>query len=338
MTRPVLLPTALLTVLVAVVPARAEERRDVFAQARWLGRGINLGNALEAPREGAWGLTIKDEHFVQIRKAGFNSVRIPIRWSAHAGKEAPYRIDAAFFQRIDHVMDKALKQELALVLNVHHYEELYANPEAHRARFVALWQQIAARYRDRPDRLFFELLNEPHGKLTDALWNGYLGEALKAVRATNPDRAVIVGPGAWNNVDHLKNLQLPADDQRLVVTVHYYKPMPFTHQGARWVKGSETWLGTRWEGNEREKEAVRKDLDVAAQWARTQKRPLYLGEFGAYEKADIDSRARWTRFVREQAEVRSMAWAYWEFASGFGAYERKEQRWREPLLNALVPR
>src|SRR5262249_5762393 len=179
------------------------------------------------------------------------------------------------------------------------------------------------RYRGRPDGLYFELLNEPHDKLTDRLWNAYLKEALAAVRASNPKRPVVVGPGMWNNVNNLKNLELPADDRMLIATVHYYNPFPFTHPGAEWVKDSGRGLGRRWQGTEQERQAVTRDLDKAAAWAKKEKRPLYLGEFGAYSKADMESRARWTAFVREQAEARGMSWAYWEFAAGFGAYDPK---------------
>jgi endoglucanase len=59
---------------------------DPFRQNKLLGRGINLGNALDAPKEGQWGVMLKEEYFKIIKDAGFNSVRIPIRWSAHALK------------------------------------------------------------------------------------------------------------------------------------------------------------------------------------------------------------------------------------------------------------
>jgi endoglucanase len=317
---------------------RPDKERDAFHYNRLLGRGINLGNIFEAPREGEWGLTLRDEFFPLIRKAGFDAVRIPVRWSAHAQAKAPYRIDAKFLARIDWAVDQALKQELTAVLNIHHYEEMYADPRVHKERFLALWKQIAEHFKDRPDRLYFELLNEPHGKLDDATWNASLKEALAIVRASNPKRAVIVGPGMWNNAANLKNLKLPADDRLLIVTFHYYNPFHFTHQGAEWVKDSGKWLGTRWQGTPKQKQAVLKDLEAAAQWAKKEKRPLFLGEFGAYAKADLDSRARWTAFIREQAEQRGMSWAYWEFASGFGAYDREAKRWRQPLLSALVPK
>src|SRR5512134_2270109 len=35
-------------------------------------RGINLGNMLEAPNEGEWGLFVQEEYFDLIKEAGFD--------------------------------------------------------------------------------------------------------------------------------------------------------------------------------------------------------------------------------------------------------------------------
>lgn len=318
--------------------AELTDKADAFQVTRRLGRGVNLGNALEAPREGQWGMTLEARYFQLIAEAGFDSVRLPVRWDTHAGKAAPYTIEAAYLDRVAWAVDEALKNKLAVVLNFHHHEPLYADPMAESERFVALWRQIAARFRQHPPTLVFELLNEPHDKLEAAQWNTLLVSALKAVREANPSRAVIIGPARWNNVHELSRLRLPADDRMLIVTVHYYEPFRFTHQGAEWI-GPQTrsWVGTNWNGSEQERQAIDRDLDKAADWAKRQERPVYLGEFGAYSRADMSSRARWTRYVREQAEARHFAWAYWEFGAGFGAYDQKAKAWREPLIQALLP-
>ena len=91
--------------------AGAEEDRPVFELAKRLGRGVNLGNALEAPREGAWGMELQAEYFALIRRAGFDSVRLPVRWSAHAGTRAPYTIDPQFFARVDWAIAEAIKND-----------------------------------------------------------------------------------------------------------------------------------------------------------------------------------------------------------------------------------
>ena len=191
-----------------------------------LGRGINLGNMLEAPAEGDWGLRVQDYYFDLIAEAGFDSVRIPVRWSAHALSNAPYTIDTAFFERIDWVLDQAARTGLVAVLNMHHYEELMDNPALHRARFLALWQQISSRYANRPQNVYFEILNEPTGEFNDnpGLWNTLLAEAVETIRQTNPFRTLIAGPVGWNAIDRLADLVLPDDadiicDRTLLFTV-----------------------------------------------------------------------------------------------------------------------
>jgi endoglucanase len=169
----------------------------------------------------------------------------------------------------------------------------------------------------------FELLNEP----VDAeWWNAWLPRVLEVV----PRRPVIVGPGRWNTVGALSSLRLPADED-LIVTVHYYSPFRFTHQGAGWLEGSDAWLGTRWDGD---RERVRCELSDAAAWAA--RRPLFLGEFGTLETGSMPDRAAWTRSVREEAERLGLSWCYWDFATDFGAFDRAAGTWREPLKRALL--
>lgn len=309
---------------------------DIHAINKKLGRGLNLGNALEAPREGEWGVTLKAEYFREIKAAGFNTVRLPVRWSAHALPMAPYTIDAKFAERVDWAIDQALANKLNIIVNVHHYGEIDANPDEHLPRLVGLWTQIAERYKDRPPEVVFELLNEPHDKLTEAKWNAAIPTLLAVVRKMNPQRAIIVGPGQWNSIRALDKLELPADDRRLIVTVHYYDPFQFTHQGASWAKGSNEWKGKTWTGTDAEQSAARASLTKAAEWAKSHDRPLFLGEFGAYQEADMASRVRWTRFISREVERLGSSWAYWEFCSGFGAFDPKTDTWREPLREALL--
>jgi endoglucanase len=309
---------------------------DVFALNRRLGRGINLGNALDAPREGEWGVTLDESYFKLIAEAGFNSVRIPVRWSAHASDQAPYTIDQQFLARVTWAVDHALARDLAVVLNFHHYQGMDRAPLQNVERLKGMWRQVADQFRSYPQTLLFELLNEPHDRLDAATWNPIIAQLLSIIRESNPTRVVIIPPASGGLINGLNALQLP-QDRRIIATVHYYNPFQFTHQGASWVgEQSRPWLGMTWMGTDQQRLAVQRDLDIAAGWARQNNVPIYLGEFGAYERADMDSRARWTRFVREQAEQRNMSWAYWEFCAGFGAYDREARQWRAPLLEALT--
>ena len=316
-----------------------DQKRDAFYWNSLVGRGVNLGNALDAPEEGQWGVRLEENYFDLIASVGFKSVRIPVRWSAHAGTAPPYAVDKEFLARVDWAIEQALSRELVAIVNIHHYEELCDAPDAHKERFLALWKQLAEHYSSYPPTLYFELLNEPCEQLTNDLWNAYLGEAIRVVRKSNPTRAVVVGPTHWNNISQLKNLKLPRSDKNIIVTFHYYEPFRFTHQGASWAgEESKAWVGTEWTATETEKNEIISHLDQAVRWSKENRRPLYMGEFGANSKADMASRCSWTRFVRSEAEKRNISWAYWEFcAVQFGVYDPAAKKWRKVLLKALLP-
>lgn len=313
------------------------------ATAAALGRGVNFGNMFEAPTEGAWGLTVTDDFIDKAAAAGFKSVRLPVRWSNHANAEAPFTIDAAFLARVDGVVDKLLAKGLVVVLNMHHYRQLDgdaldANERSVAAsvmdlRFVMLWEQIAAHFQGRNSRLVFELYNEPHGRLNGEPWNVLAARTLGVVRKTNPDRIVMIGPTRWNNASDLQQLKLP-NDANLIATVHNYSPFPFTHQGAEWVSPVLP-LGVTCCSAAQQAEMVA-PLDVAKAWSAAKRYPMYVGEFGAYSKADDASRIAFNRTMRQAMESRGMTWAYWEFASGFGVYDPAKLSFRQPLLDSLL--
>jgi endoglucanase len=289
-----------------------------------------------------------------------------VRWSAHALTNAPYTIDPQFMQRVDWAVNQALSRNLPVILNMHHYLELYTRPMAHKERFMALWKQIADHYKDYPDTLLLEIYNEPDDALTPQLWNEWLKEAHAIIRKANPTKTIVIGAPNDSWLTYLQFLELPENDRNLIVTAHYYFPHEFTHQGAAWITrdkivqtikdmelvhmeipdgvtnsgalDSSRWLGTTWTGTDREKKAVTEAFDIGAAWGKKHHRPINLGEFGAYEKADMDSRVRWTKFVVDTAIERGMSIHYWEFcAPSFGLYDQGSRAFRRPLLNAVVP-
>jgi endoglucanase len=306
-----------------------------FALAAALGRGINLGNALEAPEEGDWGVVLEAHDFARNSAAGFEHVRLPVRWSAHAGAAPPYTIDPALFDRVDWALGEAWRNGMIVVLDVHHYGEMNSDPGNHRPRLQAIWRQIATHYAGAADeQLYFELLSGPVDRL-DGVWNEVIAENLSIIRASNPTRPVIVGAHSRNSVEALEDLALP-DDRMLILTFHNYTPMAFTHQGINDIEGAEAWVGTRWEGSFEEKMDLVEIFDQAERFAEAHGLPLYLGEFGSYEGADMPSRVRWTHFVRKEAERRGWSWAYWDYRARFGAFDRQTSQWH-PILSALMP-
>lgn len=339
-----------------------------YAQAKRLGRGVNLGNALEAPNEGDWGMVIQKEYFQYIKEAGFDTIRVPIRWSAHAIEEPPYTIDETFFERVDWVIDSGLSKGLNVVINMHHYKEIFKNPEAHMERFIEMWKQIITRYKNLPDNVYFELLNEPHGNLNAEKWNMIMAETVAAIRQIDKHHTLILTGVAGGGIKGLPLLNSPKGESNFIITFHFYEPFLFTHQGAEWTGNSTATVGVIWPGPPETKlhpiseasvvdwvhawfihynqdsldinpagpKPIIKVLDKAVAWSNKHGTPLWMGEFGAYGKADMQSRVNWTTFVREEAEARGISWSYWEFGAGFGVYDRKVKAWNKGLLKALI--
>jgi endoglucanase len=271
-----------------------------------------------------------------IKEAGFDHVRVNLHPFRDTAPGPDGHLPEAWLQTVDWVVGQALANRLLVVLDLHEYEVMGGDPTGNRDRFLSTWEQIAERYRSEPAEVLFEILNEPNRKLNPALWNTYLRDALAIIRTTNPTRTVIIGPARSNSVRGLDELQLPAADRRIIVTIHYYLPFRFTHQGAPWV-GLQDEVGVRWSGTPKERAAVRRDLDTANNWALDHDRPMYLGEFGAYDAGDMASREKWTDHVAREAERRGWSWSYWQFDSDFVVYDIPGEEWIEPIRRALLP-
>lgn len=303
-----------------------------------IGRGINLGNALEAPSEGEWGVTLQASYFSEIAAAGFNSVRIPVRWSAHTAVDSPYTITPAFINRVKWAIDQAFANNLVVIINIHHFNELFQTPATEHDKFICLWQQISELFNDYSDNLVFEILNEPNTNLTAELWNTYMADAMAVIRKTNPTRVVMIGAAEWGGVSALSKLKFPAGEQdNVILTVHYYEPFHFTHQGASWVSGADAWLGTTWDSTAAEVDAVNSHFAIIKSKATELGVPVNIGEFGSIVRADLASRVRWTSHCARTFEDMGFSWNYWSFTANFDAYDLTKRQWIPQMKQALLP-
>ncbi len=304
-----------------------------FEQNERLGRGVNIigydpiWNDMSKAR-------MQKKHFKLIKEAGFDNVRIkisPFRFS----QDEKFTIEPKFFKTLDWILEQSLANNLMPIVDFHEHNVIEKDPIGIQPMFLAMWQQIAEHYKDHPSEVVFEIANEPN--MDPAVWNELLQKAYKIIRKSNPDRTLLIGSIYGNQIKRLADLKVPEEDRNIIIAIHYYSPMQFTHQGAPWSTKNKDLSGIKWSGTEEEKQAVRDDFDIASQWAEENNRPLTLGEFGAYDKGDIDSRVAWTDFVAREAESRNWSWSYWQFDSDFIVYDLDKDQWFEPIKNALIP-
>src|SRR5665213_1075450 len=219
----------------------AKHTTPAYRAAMLFQRGANLGDYLEANRH--WRqVTVAAEEFAQMKKEGFDHVRVPIGWHQYAGPGPEFTLEPEIFSLVDFVVTNALNNQLAVMINLHHFNALDQNPTNATEEFLKIWQQIAEHYQKFPNQLVFELDNEPHENATTALMNPIYAQTIAEIRQTNPRRTIVVEPGGWGGVGELKNLVLPPDDN-VIVSVHCYDPFYFTHQGATWTRGQTPVTG-----------------------------------------------------------------------------------------------
>ena len=228
-------------------------------------------------------------------------------------------------------------------------------------RFLSLWTRTAG--------VAFELLNEPRDAATTVVINPIYAEAIRQIRQTNPHRTIFVGPGKWNSPDELPNLRLPDDDDNLIVTLHCYDPMFFTHQGAGWAGPDYKVTGIHFPGppktplqpdpnlplkpwvldridqyntqpaesNPSSPRAFLPMIQKAKAWSEEFGRPVHFGEFGAFTTADQESRARYYGAMRQALDAAGIGWAIWDWKSGFNYWNAKTQQPLPGMRQALFP-
>lgn len=314
------------------------EPADVFERNKSIGIGINLGNALEAPKEGEWGLFIEERYIDSIRDAGFNSVRIPICWSAHTQTKSPYEINQTFLARVDQVVKWCTDRNLVTIITIHHFNELYDYPdnETYRNILLSIWEQLTLHYQTVDcDKLIFEPLNEPHNNLTADKWNQLIPEILHVIRSIDTNRTLILDAPDYAYHKSITKLVIPDEEKNAIVSVRYYLPYEFTHQGAHWAEGAEAWLGTTWTGSSIQKNTVIADMNFIKTWVEQNGRPITVGEWGSIIYCDTDSRLTWTKFVREQINQSGFSSNYFDFGVLFRVYDIQNDHWLDGFLEAL---
>jgi aryl-phospho-beta-D-glucosidase BglC (GH1 family) len=319
--------------------------------------GWNLGNSLEVPDgETAWGNPrVTPELLAAAAKDGFGLVRVPITWTSHTGPGPAYTIAPSWFERVDQVVGYARAAGLYCIINLHHDgadgfkgaqwlalkdaagNTTDENNSAVRARFVAVWTQIAKHFSESGEELLFESMNEVHdgyGKPDPrhyAFINDLNQQFVNVVRASGGNNAKrhLVVPGYNTNIDHtLEGFKLPADPtpSRIILSVHYYDPYLFALEGKTHTWGSASPGSDNW-GQE---DFVVTQFDKLKSTFIDQGVPVLIGEYGATHQAGFDDYRRYyVEYVTKAAVDRGMLPVFWDNgASGsggekFGLIERR---------------
>ena len=339
--------------------SRIMEFRDISAREliAGMGAGWNLGNTLDAVRAGtgtptqfetAWGNPVTTPDMVKLlADTGFSTFRVPVTWEAHIGPAPDYKIDGAWMDRVQEVVDYGIDNGLTVILNLHHEDwhfPSYENLKGVEEELTAVWGQIAGRFGGYSEKLIFEIMNEPRMKGTSQEWSGGTAEArdavnqwnaaaVKTIRAAGGHNALryIMVPTIAASADDvpLKGFVLPGDD-RVIVSVHAYTPYNFA-------------LNTSAPDNAFTP-AVARQID--ALFVRLDKFflskdiPVVLGECGALDKKNnLEARVAWASYYAGKGAEYGIPCVWWDngirsttTGESFGIMDRRNVTWWYPEI------
>ncbi|HTP58195.1 MAG TPA: glycoside hydrolase family 5 protein, partial [Spirochaetia bacterium] len=340
------------------------------ARLALLARGINLNNWFSPwANPATYATAFRPAEAEFLKKAGFTVCRLPLGPDllfdpSNPGTPRPVIRD------VDRGVHLLLDAGLAVIFDPIHGSSadaaweaaLYHDPSFLKKAEVS-WEALARHYAAfSADRIFFEVMNEPHlsarEKVDPSWWQPVQEALVAAIRRGAPSNTIIVTGEKWGGIDGLVDLK-PLKEGNLVYSFHWYDPFTFTHQGATWTDpvqaelsnipypsspdavqdaasaladprararvvryGSESW------GIDR----VRAGLSRAAQWGEANHVPVFCGEFGVYRKvAPPGDRLVWIHDVRSTLESLGIGWCMWDYETDFGLVTFSEPSWHRGI-------
>ena len=328
-------------------------------------RGINLGGWLSQCAEYSenhYKNFIGENDIKTISEWGLDHIRLPIDYNVIENEDGQPLSNG--YTHIDNCIAWCEKYGLNIILDLHKTMGFAFdhNPGSNflfdnlkmQERFISLWEKLAFRY-GKKRNITFELLNEV-GDKDSTRWNALVSKTIPKIRKFAPDTKIIIGGIQWNSVHTLALLDVP-EDKNIVYNFHFYEPFIFTHQLASWqpLLVDKT---IRYPGNIEEYRKVSKEINCfgsglnntdtmgaefmekliveAVQAAENADVPLYCGEYGVIDQANVNDTAIWFEDIHSVFEKYGIARAAWTYKSiDFGLIGKHYSQQIKKIIKSL---
>lgn len=305
-----------------------------------------------------------ENDIVEIRKMGFDHIRLPIdevqMWDENGMKHE----DA--FALLTNCIDWCLKHELRVVVDLHIIRSHYFNAEVkplwtepvEQEKFHKLWSDLSAALINYPvDMLAYELMNEAVADDPEQ-WNNLVAEAVKRIRTKETDRLIVIGSNKWQSADTFDVLKVP-DDKNIILSFHFYEPFLLSHYHASWTNLRDYTGPVHYPGvliskqefddlDDAQKAMVKYSVDkewnigkieemmeLPLRIASEKKLRLYCGEYGIIDGAPEEDKIRWYSDMTTVFKKHGIASANWNYKSGsFGLVSSSGVK-NQPVINAI---
>lgn len=332
------------------------EMTESIAFSQSLGRGWNLANTFDAcekqstekaglEAETMWANPKTTKELIEfIKECGFDSIRIPVTWAQHLGDAPDYLIDEAWLDRVNKVVDWALNAGLKVIINTHHDDAFWLitdieHKESSKEILTKIWSQLCVRFASYDENLIFETMNEPRVFGAEDEWIGnpetrevvnYLNSAaLETIRRSggnNANRFVMIPTYACSGLEeNVRALALP-DDDRVIVSVHYY--FGTAHQ-SEFADNEKKW-------NILDKASLYKTFRTIHDCFIAKGYGVCKSEFGWTDRVNLDNLASNAGFYVKLCEKFGFSCLVWDNGSSFGIIDREALTVDYPLYLEAV--
>lgn len=312
-----------------------------------LKRGINFGGWLSQcdHTKERYDTFLGKADVARVAGWGFDHIRLPFDYNVIEDERGDDKPEG--YAYLDSMAAWCGEYKLDLILDLHKAagydfsivgsdeKNSLFNDEKLKARFIALWEKVAARYGSQ-SHIAFELLNEVVEQEAASSWNSLIADAVRAIRKHAAKSVIIYGGIQWNSARTLKLLDKPFDGN-IIYTFHFYEPLIFTHQKAPWVpnmimdreirypetmayfielskalgyKGKDV---TDADGKDMGDRLIRDMVREAKEAAEKAGVRLYCGEFGVIDQAPPADTLNWFRDALSIFGGDDIGWAIWSY-------------------------
>lgn len=335
-----------------------QEMRDITASelVSEMKLGWSLGNTMESligktggeaiEYETGWGNAVTTQETIQnLADAGFNVLRVPVSWGEHLSDDGNYTIDTKWMERVNEIVDYGINAGMFVILNTHHEEWLFpdeAHFESNKDELTKIWTQIGTRFEGYSEKLIFEGLNEPRKRNTIYEWNGgdeegqqivnrlnaSFVETIRSLGGNNKKRCLMIPTYAASAMEKtFAAMEIPENDNRLIVSVHAYIPYNF-------ALADKSQGISEWNSSDPSCTAEIDNLMINLKAYFLDKNiPVVIGEMGCVNRNNTEARVDWAEYYVSKAKEYGVPCVWWDngayLGDGelFGIFSRNSGNW-----------
>jgi hypothetical protein len=274
---------------------------------------------------------LQEEDIALAASTGAGTVRCAIEHVSLEDDDRPGVYKKGSFRRIEQLLFWYGKHGLKAILDLHNAlgrvgggdPRLWRQSE-YQDRFVAVWRELVGRFKDHPQVIAYEPLNEPEPPEDDYdVWNTLARRVTEAIRQIDPRKPIIIDSIGYASPSKFDRLE-PTGDRNTLYSFHWYGPSAFHCQKRPWIKDRgayhypDVYDGVRWD-RRTIRQAWQSPLDFAVRCGAG----LFCGEFGCVSDCPEMEDMVWLLDAISLMDQLNVGWTYYHFM-----FRTAEEYWR----------